>query len=108
MKVHKIGQRIKVNNEYVLKPIYRKEVVIKKGTEALINSNGDLVFNNGITENKNLKVNGYDTKSIAEYVYKNVDADFDIGHFLFTEEIDKVEFLESIEFAISKLLIDKR
>lgn len=104
-----IGSIVKIGEDTPVKRIISGEDrVIKAGTKAVVNSDGDLYILSGIEQNtilnKHLEVYGYDHKSIAQCIYRRLNFELNLGEMLEEYDIDSNDFIEITESMLEDIL----
>lgn len=104
-----IGSIIKISEDIDVKRVVSgKDRIIKAGTTAVVNSNGDLFILTGTEQNtilsKGYEVYGYDTKSISELILRRLNLEINLGDILEENDIDRSDFIELIESMLDDIL----
>jgi hypothetical protein len=108
---HKIGEIIIITDGFEIKgAIDNKDTIqVKSGDTGFIDSNGLIHYLTGKARGKiqkieDIEIKGYDYESISKIIYKRLNAEYSLGEMLENEDIDKIDFVETIEDMLSDIL----
>ena len=104
-----IGSIVKISEDIKVKRVVSgRDRIIKAGTTAVVNSNGDLFILTGTEQNttlsKGYEVYGYDPKSIAELILRRLNFEINLGDILEENDIDRNDFIELTESMLDDIL----
>ena len=104
-----IGSIIKIKEDITVRSVMNLEDrVIKAGTTAVVNSDGDLYILTGREQNtiisKRLEVYGYDHESIAKCIFSRLNVEFNLLDILEENDIEVNDFKEMIEGVLESIL----
>jgi len=111
MMKHKIGEIVTITDDFEIKGAIdnNNTILVKSGDTGFIDSKGLIHYMTGKARGKiqnieDIEVKGYDYESISKLIYKRLNAEYDIGEMLENEDIDKIDFMETIEDMLSDIL----
>lgn len=105
---YKIGQEIEITEDFTLKTVGGRELIVKAGDKAIIDSKARIKYISGQARNvmqmleKGIEVNGYDHVNIAKMIANRLNQVFGLEEFLDDNDIAA----ESFEIEIEDVLID--
>ena len=105
---YKIGQEIEITEDFTLKTVGGRELTVKAGDKAIIDSRARIKYISGQARNvmqmleKGIEVNGYDHVNIAKMIANRLNQVFGLEEFLDDNDIAA----ESFEIEIEDVLID--
>lgn len=105
---YKIGQEIEITEDFILKTVGGRELTVKAGDKAIIDSRARIKYISGQARNvmqmleKGIEVNGYDHVNIAKMIANRLNQVFGLEEFLDDNDIAA----ESFEIEIEDVLID--
>lgn len=106
--IFKIGQEIEMTDDFELKSILGRTTEVKKGDRAYFDSNGFIHYitgnARGMIQPAEAEIKGFDVYNIAKMVYNHISKQYPIDDFLEDEDIEKTDFIEEIESALSDIL----
>lgn len=105
----KIGQEIKIKEDFTIKTFNDNIIVIKENDKGFLDSKGLLHLTSGkgigkIVKMDNMEIKGYDYENISKLIFNRLNYVFNISEFLSGEEISKEEFKEEIEDILMDIL----
>lgn len=106
----RIGQEIEVKEDFKINTIVSDKVItVKKGDKGFLDSKGlmNITTGNGrgkIVKINDVKVKGYDHENISKLIYKRLCSSFEIGDFLYDNDIEANKMIEEIEDILSDIL----
>ena len=105
---YKIGQEIEITEDFTLKTVGGRELTVKAGDKAIIDSKARVKYISGQARDvvqmlgKDIEVNGYDHVNIAKMIANRLNQVFGLEEFLDDNDIAA----ESFEIEIEDVLID--
>ena len=105
---YKIGQEIEITEDFTFKTVGGRELTVKAGDKAIIDSRARIKYISGQARNvmqmleKGIEVNGYDHVNIAKMIANRLNQVFGLEEFLDDNDIAA----ESFEIEIEDVLID--
>lgn len=105
---YKIGQEIEITEDFILKTVGGRELIVKAGDKAIIDSKARIKYISGQARDvmqmleKGIEVNGYDHVNIAKMIANRLNQVFGLEEFLDDNDIAA----ESFEIEIEDVLID--
>ena len=105
----RIGSIIKIKEDINIKKIVSgQDRIVKAGTTAVVNSDGDLYILTGTEQNtilnQHLEVYGYDHTSIAELIFRRLNLEIDLGDILEESDFSNNDCIEIIESVLEDIL----
>ncbi len=107
---YKIGQEIEITEDFTLKTVGGRELTVKAGDKAIIDSRGRVKYISGQARDvmqmlgKDIEVNGYDHENIADLILSRLNGVFGLHDYLNDEDIDTEEILAEIEDVLIDIL----
>ena len=107
---YKIGQEIEITEDFTLKTVGGRELTVKAGDKAIIDSRARIKYISGQARNvmqmleKGIEVNGYDHRNIAEMIYKRLNNAFLIEPILEEDGYEVNDILDEIEDVLIGIL----
>lgn len=107
---YKIGQEIEITEDFILKTVGGRELIVKAGDKAIIDSKARIKYISGQARDamqmleKGIEVNGYDHRNIAEMIYKRLNNAFLIEPILEEDGYEVKDILDEIEDVLIDIL----
>ena len=105
---YKIGQEIEITEDFTLKTVGGRELTVKAGDKAIIDSKARVKYISGQARDvmqmlgKDTEVNGYDHVNIAKMIVNRLNQVFGLEEFLDDNDIAP----ETFEVEIEDILMD--
>ena len=106
----KIGKEIKFKNDFEIETMIKKDKIkVKKGDKAIVTKHGLKILNGYargkiLPFEKNNKPEGIDYENISKLIYRRLNSEYDMLEFFIDYEIDKKDFIYSIEDILLDIL----
>ena len=106
----KIGQEMKFKNDFEIETMIKKDKIkVKKGDKAIVTKHGLKILNGYargmiLPFEKNNKPEGIDYENISKLIYQRLNSEYDMSEFFIDYEIDKKDFIYSIEDILLDIL----
>ena len=107
---YKIGQEIEITEDFTLKTVGGRELTVKAGDKAIIDSRSRIKYISGQARDvvqmlgKDIEVNGYDHRNIASMILNRLNGVFGIEEFLDYNDINDDEMIDEIEDVLMDIL----
>ena len=107
---YKIGQEIEITEDFTLKTVGGRELTVKAGDKAIIDSRSRIKYISGQARDvmqmlgKDIEVNGYDHRNIASMILNRLNSVFWIEEFLDYNDINDDEMIDEIEDVLMDIL----
>ena len=107
---YKIGQEIEITEDFTLKTVGGRELTVKAGDKAIIDSRSRIKYISGQARDvmqmlgKDIEVNGYDHRNIASMILNRLNSVFGIEEFLDYNDINNDEMIDEIEDVLMDIL----
>lgn len=106
---YKIGQQIEFKEDYSVKTFNGRNIEVKKGDKAIVNSRGFIEYTSGKAKGirqivDGITVEGYDHMNISKQILNRLLSEYDLQEFMDYEEISIKGFLEEIEDVLCEIL----
>lgn len=107
---YKIGQEIEITEDFTLKTVGGSAITVKVGDRAVIDSKARVKYISGQARDvvqmlgKDIEVNGYDHRNIAEMIYKRLNNAFLIEPILEEDGYEVKDILDEIEDVLIDIL----
>lgn len=104
-----IGSIVKIEKDIqVTKILSGENKAIEAGTTTVVNADGDLFVLTGTEQNtivnRGYEVYGYDTKSIAQLIFRRLNLELNLGDILNENDIEVNDFIELTESMLDDIL----
>ena len=107
---YKIGQEIEITEDFTLKTVGGRELTVKAGDKAIIDSRSRIKYISGQARDvmqmlgKDIEVNGDDHRNIASMILNRLNGVFGIEEFLDYNDINDDEMIDEIEDVLMDIL----
>lgn len=106
---YKIGQEIEITEDFILKTVGGRELTVKAGDKAIIDSRSRIKYISGQARDvmqilKDTEVNGYDCVNIAKMIANRLNQVFGLEEFLDDNDIAAESFKMEIEDVLMDIL----
>lgn len=107
---YKIGQEIEITEDFTLKTVGGRELTVKAGDKAIIDSRSRIKYISGQARDvmqmleKDVEVGGYDHRNIASMILNRLNGVFGIEEFLDYNDINDDEMIDEIEDVLMDIL----
>ena len=107
---YKIGQEIEITEDFTLKTVGGRELTVKAGDKAIIDSRSRIKYISGQARDvmqmlgKDIEVNGYDHRNIASMILNRLNSVLGIEEFLDYNDINDDEMIDEIEDVLMDIL----
>lgn len=103
----KIGQDFKFKKEMEVEKLFGNKEIINKGSIAVVGADKLLHHKNGIRQpisEESFDIQGYDVTGIAKWIWKHIKYSTPIDEEVLEDyDIDEIEFISEIEYALTEL-----
>lgn len=104
-----VGSIVKFEKDIQVKNVLsKKNKVIKAGTTAVVRVDGDLFVLTGTEQNtivnRGHEVYGYDTKSIAQLIFRRLNLELNLEDILNENDVEVNDFIELTESMLDDIL----